>query len=104
MTYERFLKVVLLLLILTSCSTRYTITNKQQCKCILKYEYEMINKQDTITIQSNKLYNVGDKCNNKMKKIEVTQQEIWDATRPNVYKNKKKYTRKNKHKKGGENK
>lgn len=39
-----------------------------------------------------------------MKKIEVTQQEIWDATRPNVYKNKKKYTRKNKHKKGGENK
>jgi hypothetical protein len=39
-----------------------------------------------------------------MKKIEVTQQEIWDATRPNVYKNKKKYTRKNKHKKGGEDK
>ena len=39
-----------------------------------------------------------------MKKIEVTQQEIWNATRPNVYKNKKKYTRKNKHKKGGENK
>ena len=39
-----------------------------------------------------------------MEKIEVTQQEIWDATRPNVYKNKKKYTRKNKHKKGGENK
>ena len=39
-----------------------------------------------------------------MKKIEVTQQEIWDATRPNVYKNKKKYTRKNKHKKLGENK
>ena len=37
-----------------------------------------------------------------MEKIEVTQQEIWDATRPNVYKNKKKYTRKNKHKKGGE--
>lgn len=35
-----------------------------------------------------------------MEKIEVTQQEIWDATRPNVYKNKKKYTRKNKHKKG----
>ena len=57
----RILKVILLLLILTSCSTRYTITNKQQCKCILKYEYEMINKQDTITMQSNKLYNVGDK-------------------------------------------
>ena len=37
-----------------------------------------------------------------MEKIEVTQQEIWDATRPNVYKNKNKYTRKNKHKKGGE--
>lgn len=36
-----------------------------------------------------------------MEKIEVTQQEIWDATRPNVYKNKKKYTRKNKHKKVG---
>ena len=65
MKEERILKVILSLLILTSCSTRYTITNKQQCKCILKYEYEMINKQDTITIQSNKLYNVGDKMKNK---------------------------------------
>lgn len=34
----------------------------------------------------------------KLEKIEVTIQEIWQATRPNVYKNKKKYTRKNKHK------
>jgi len=34
----------------------------------------------------------------KLKKIVVTQQEIWDGTRPNVYKNKKKYTRKTKHK------
>ena len=34
-----------------------------------------------------------------MKKIVVTQKEINDATRPNVYKNKKKYTRKKKHKK-----
>lgn len=33
-----------------------------------------------------------------MKKIEVTLQEIQMATRPNVYKNKKKYTRKSKHK------
>lgn len=29
-----------------------------------------------------------------MKKIEVTQQEIWQATRPIIYKNKKKYSRK----------
>ena len=35
---------------------------------------------------------------NKMKTIEVTQQEINQATRPNVYRNKKKYTRKDKHK------
>ena len=28
--------------------------------------------------------------------------EIWDAMKPNVYRNKKKYTRKKKHKKGGE--
>ena len=34
-----------------------------------------------------------------MKKIVVTKQEIWDATRPNVYKSKKKYRRKKKHKK-----
>ncbi len=68
MTYERFLKVILSLLILTSCSTRYTITNKQQCKCILKYEYEVVNKQDTITMQSNKIYNVGDKCNIELKR------------------------------------
>lgn len=34
-----------------------------------------------------------------MKKITVTQQEVWMATRPNVYRNKKKYTRKSKHKK-----
>ena len=33
--------------------------------------------------------------------ISVTMQEIWDAMRPNVYKNKKKYSRKKKHKKDG---
>lgn len=32
-----------------------------------------------------------------LKEIQVTLQEIWAATRPNVYKNKKKYTRKKKH-------
>ena len=37
--------------------------------------------------------------NKKIKKIEMTLQEIWAAMRPNVYKNKKKYTRKSKHKK-----
>lgn len=36
-----------------------------------------------------------------MKKIEYTLEEIKQATRPNVYKNKKKYTRKDKHKKRG---
>jgi len=34
----------------------------------------------------------------KLEKITVTQQEIFMATRPNVYRNKKKYTRKDKHK------
>ena len=34
-----------------------------------------------------------------MKQIEVTLQEIWEATRPSVQKNKKKYNRKSKHKK-----
>jgi hypothetical protein len=33
-----------------------------------------------------------------MEKIEVTLQEIRMATRPNVYRNRKKYTRKKKHK------
>ncbi len=33
----------------------------------------------------------------KMKTIEVTQEEIYQATRPNVYRNRKKYTRKSKH-------
>lgn len=33
-----------------------------------------------------------------MKTIEVTQTEILQATRPNVYRNKKKYCRKEKHK------
>lgn len=32
-----------------------------------------------------------------MKTIEVTQQEIFQATRPIIFKNKKKYTRKEKH-------
>lgn len=36
-----------------------------------------------------------------MKKITATIQEIWMATRPNIYKNKKKYSRKEKHKKNG---
>lgn len=34
----------------------------------------------------------------KLKEIQVTQEEIRMATRPNVYRNKKKYTRKSKHK------
>jgi hypothetical protein len=33
-----------------------------------------------------------------MKTIEITIQEIKMATRPNIYKNRKKYTRKEKHK------
>ena len=33
-----------------------------------------------------------------LRPIQVTQKEINDATRPNVYRNKKKYTRKKKHK------
>ena len=36
----------------------------------------------------------------KVQKIQITLEEIKMATRPNVYKNKKKYTRKSKHKKG----
>ena len=34
-----------------------------------------------------------------MKKIVLTQQEIWAATRPNVHRSKKTYRRKCKHKK-----
>jgi hypothetical protein len=33
-----------------------------------------------------------------MRTIQITQHEINQATRPNVYRNKKKYTRKDKHK------
>ncbi len=35
-----------------------------------------------------------------MKKIKVTMKEIYDAMRPSVERNKKKYTRKTKHKNG----
>ena len=35
-----------------------------------------------------------------MKKIKVTMKEIYDAMRPSVHRNKKKYTRKTKHKNG----
>jgi len=38
----------------------------------------------------------------KMKKVKVTIEEIYQALRPNVYRNKKKYTRKSKHKKKDE--
>jgi hypothetical protein len=38
-----------------------------------------------------------------MEKIQVTMQEIWEATRPVIQKNKKKYTRKSKHKKRNTN-
>jgi hypothetical protein len=34
-----------------------------------------------------------------MEKIQVTMQELWQATRPVIQKNRKKYTRKSKHKK-----
>lgn len=33
-----------------------------------------------------------------METTTFTQQEIWMATRPNIYRNKKKYSRKSKHK------
>jgi hypothetical protein len=36
--------------------------------------------------------------NKKLKIIQVTQQEIQDAMKNSIYKNKKKYTRKSKHK------
>ena len=36
-----------------------------------------------------------------MKKIIVTQKEIYDAMSPSIQRNKKKYTRKSKHKKIG---
>ena len=39
-----------------------------------------------------------------MKTIKVTMQEIYDAMKPSVHKNKKKYTRKTKHKNNGEEK
>jgi hypothetical protein len=32
-----------------------------------------------------------------MKRIVITKQEVWEATRPSVEKNKKKYSRKAKH-------
>ena len=34
-----------------------------------------------------------------MKKIEATMQEIYEAMRPNIYRNRRRYTRKTKHKK-----
>jgi len=37
------------------------------------------------------------KKENEMKTIIVTQEEINQATRPNIYRNRKKYTRKDKH-------
>jgi len=39
-----------------------------------------------------------DKKDIKLETITVTQQEIWDAMKPNVHKSKKTYTRKTKHK------
>jgi len=33
-----------------------------------------------------------------MKKVKIEQQDIWDASRPSVHRNRKKYTRKKKHK------
>lgn len=33
-----------------------------------------------------------------LQRVELSQQEIWAATRPTVHKNKKKYSRKPKHK------
>lgn len=35
----------------------------------------------------------------KLQKIQVEMQDIWDASRPNIHKNKKKYSRKGKNKK-----
>lgn len=37
------------------------------------------------------------KNENQMKTIVVTQEEIYQVTKPNIYRNRKKYTRKNKH-------
>jgi len=34
-----------------------------------------------------------------MKKVKIEQQDIWDASRPSVHRNRKKYTHKHKHNK-----
>ncbi len=39
----------------------------------------------------------------QLQMIEITLEERRAATRPNIYKNKKKYNRKNKHKRNGSN-
>ena len=38
------------------------------------------------------------RCNDELKVVEFTQQEIWDVMKGSIHKNKKKYNRKNKHK------
>ena len=35
----------------------------------------------------------------KLEKVQLEMQDIWDASRPNIHKNKKKYSRKGKNKK-----
>ena len=39
----------------------------------------------------------------KLEKMNVEMQDIWDASRPNIHKNKKKYSRKGKNKKSWDN-
>lgn len=55
-------------------------------------------------MESDKRLNESQSDSNINRRLKVTQftiQEIWDAMKPKVQRNKKKYTRKDKHKKSG---
>ena len=52
---------IIIVLALTSCSTNYRVISKTECKCPHKYSYEISHNQDTIVMETNHLYELGDK-------------------------------------------
>lgn len=61
----------------------------------------MSNTNNTVTMKrnNNNITNNTTTSTNTLTTITLTQQEIWNATKPLIQKNKKKYTRKTKHNK-----
>ena len=71
--------------------------NGLNVRVVEKEEKNKVKKDCVLTSTDTKSF-INESSPFKLKKIEITMQEIWQQTTPKIHASKKKYKRKNKHK------